>query len=78
MNLIQGEFSEREIWAVLPVGSSKISQLYKVLQDGIDTLHTRHPPHVPAHAFHDNDLDTIKADAESWEVKDGFLCVHKH
>ncbi len=77
MNLIQSEFSEREIRVVLLVGGSKISQLRKVLQDGIDTLHTRCPSRVPAHALHDNNLDMIKAHAESWEVEDGFPCAHR-
>jgi len=77
MNLIYSRFLKREVWAVLPVGSSKISQLRKVLQNGINTLHTCHPPRLPAHALHDSDLLMIKANAESWEVKDGFPCVHK-
>jgi hypothetical protein len=77
MNLIWSGFSECEIQAILPLGGSKISQLRKVLQDDIDMLHTRHPPCVPTHAFHDNDLDMIKVDAESWEVEDGFPCIHK-
>ncbi len=40
-------------------------------------LHTRRPPCIPTHALHDNDLDMIKADAESWEFKDGFPCTHR-
>jgi hypothetical protein len=48
------------------------------LQDGIDIVQIRHPSHVPAHALHDNNLDMIKADVESWEVEDGFPYVHKH
>jgi len=51
--------------------------LRKVLQDGIDTFHTRRRPRVPAHALHDNDLHKIKADAESWEVEDGFPYAHR-
>jgi hypothetical protein len=77
MNLIQSGFSKREIRAIVPVCSSKISQLHKVLQDGINTLHTHYPPCIFAHALHDNDLDTIKANAKSWEVKDGFPCTHR-
>jgi hypothetical protein len=76
MNLIQSGFSKREIRAILPINGSKISRLCKVLQDGIDTLHIRHP-HIPAHALHDNNLDTIKVDAKSWEVEDGFPCTHR-
>jgi hypothetical protein len=64
MNLIWSGFSKCEIQAILPLSGSKISQLRKVLQDGIDMLHTRHPPCVPTHAFHDNDLDMIKVDAK--------------
>ncbi len=78
MNLFQSGFSEREIQAILPVDSSKISRLRKVLQDGIDTFHTRRPLRVPAHAFHDNDLDMIKADVEFWEVEDGFPYARRH
>jgi hypothetical protein len=77
MNMIQSGLSKREIWAIFPVDNSKISQLRKVLQDGIDMPHTHLPPHVLAHALHDNNLDTIKANVESWEVKDDFPCVHK-
>jgi hypothetical protein len=40
-------------------------------------FHTCRPPRVPAHALHDNDLDMIKADAESWEVEDGFPYAHR-
>jgi hypothetical protein len=68
---------ECEIQVVLLVDDSKISRLCKVLQDGIDMLHTRHPSCIPAHALHDNNLDMIKANAESWEVEDGFPCVHR-
>jgi hypothetical protein len=68
-----------ETWDLgLPINSSNINQLRKVLQDGIDTLHICHPPRVPVHALHDNDLDTIKAYAESSEVEDDFPCTHKH
>jgi hypothetical protein len=77
MNMIQSEFLKHEIWAVLPLGGSKINRLHKVLQDGIDMLHTRHPPCIPAHALHDNNLDTIKADVKSWEVKDDFPYAHR-
>jgi hypothetical protein len=38
-------------------------------------LHTRCPPRIPIHALHNNDLDTIKVDVESWEVEDGFPCA---
>jgi hypothetical protein len=41
-------------------------------------LHTRCPPHIPAHAIHDSNLDMIKANAETWEVEDGFPCTHRH
>jgi hypothetical protein len=68
---------KREIQAILPVGNSKISRLCKVLQDGINTLHTRRPPRIPTHALHDNDLDTIKANVESWEVEDSFPYTQK-
>jgi hypothetical protein len=37
---------------------------------------THHPLHIPAHAIHDSDLDTIKANAETWEVKDEFPYTH--
>jgi hypothetical protein len=77
MNMIQSGFSKREIWAILPVNSSKINQLHKVLQDGIDTFHTYCPPRVPAHALHDNNLDTIKIDVEFWEVEDSFPSIHR-
>jgi hypothetical protein len=77
MNLIQNGFSKCEIWAVLPVDGSNLNGLCKVLQDGIDTFHTCHPPRVPIHALHDNDLDMIKADAKSWEVEDGFHYAHR-
>jgi hypothetical protein len=75
VNMIQSGFLEHEIRAVMPVGGSKISQLHKALQDGIDTLHIRRPLCVPTHALHDNDLNMIKVDAESWEGEDGFPCV---
>jgi hypothetical protein len=65
MNLTQNEFSKREIWAILPVGGSRISRLCKVLQNGIDTFHIRHPPHVPIHALYDKNLNTIKVDVKS-------------
>jgi hypothetical protein len=39
-------------------------------------LHTRRPPHIPAHAIHDSNLDAIKVDVKTWEVKDGFPCTH--
>ncbi len=39
-------------------------------------MHTYHPPHIPAHAIHDSDRDVIKANAKTWEVKDGFPCTH--
>jgi hypothetical protein len=78
MNLIQSGFLKCEIQVVLLIGDSKISQLRKVLQDGINTLHTHRPSCISIHALHDNDLDTIKADAESWEVEDGFPCIHRH
>ncbi|CAM6023759.1 unnamed protein product [Sphagnum balticum] len=77
MNLIQSRFLKREIQAVLLVNGSKINRLCKVLQDGIDTLHTHRPLRIPTHALHDNDLDTIKVDAECWEVEDNFPYVHK-
>jgi len=77
MNMIQNGFSKCEIRAILPIDGSKISQLRKVLQDGINMLHTRRPPCIPGHALHDNDLNTIKADAKSWEVKDGFPYTHR-
>lgn len=76
MNMIQSKFSECEIRVVLPIGGSKISRLRKVLQDGIDTLHIHRPLHVPIHALHDDDLDTINADAESCKVEDGFPYAH--
>lgn len=75
--MIQSGFLKREIQAILLISDSKISRLCKVSQDGIDTLHTRHPQRIPTHALHDNDLDTIKANAKSWEVEDSFPYTHK-
>jgi len=39
-------------------------------------LHTQGPPHILVHAIHDSDLDTIKANAKTWEIEDGFPCTH--
>ncbi len=68
---------EHEIWAVLLIDGSKISWLCKVLQDGINMFHTHRPLCVLVHALHDNNLDMIKADAESWEVDDGSPSAHR-
>jgi hypothetical protein len=47
------------------------------LKNGIDMLHTHRPPHIPAHAIHNSDLDAIKVDVDTWEVKDGFPFTHR-
>jgi hypothetical protein len=67
-------YSERK--ANILVDNVKIDQLCNVLKNDINMLHTHRPPHIPIHAIHDNDLDTIKAVAETWEVKHGFPCTH--
>jgi hypothetical protein len=51
--------------------------LCNILNNGIDTLHTRRPRHILVHAIHNSDLDAIKVDAETWEVEDGFPCTHR-
>jgi len=40
-------------------------------------LHTQDPLHILAREIHDSDLDAIKANAETWEIKDGFPCTHR-
>jgi hypothetical protein len=77
INLLQSQYLRREIWAIIPINNIRINRLRNGMKNGIDTLHTRRPPHILAHAIHDNNLDTIKADAETWEVKDGFPCTHR-
>jgi hypothetical protein len=69
---------KREIWAIILVSGTKIDQLHNVLKNDINMLHTRRPPHIPVHAIHDSNLDMIKVDGETWEVKDGFPCTHHH
>ncbi len=76
INLLQSGYLECEIRTIIPVGGTKINWLCNVLTNDINTLHTRHPLHIPAHAIHNNDLDAIKADVETREVKDGFPCTH--
>ena len=77
ISLLQCGLSEIEIRAVIPVGGSKIDRLRKMLHNGIETLHTRRPPRVPAHAVSDECMDRIKSDAMTWEVEDGFSCAHR-
>jgi hypothetical protein len=77
INLLQSEYSEREIQAIIPVDDARIDQLRNVLKNGIDTLHTHHPPHIHVHTIHGNDMDAIKADAKTWEVDDEFPCTHR-
>jgi hypothetical protein len=72
INLFQSEYLECEIRAIIPVDDARIDRLRNVLKNGINTLHTRHPPHIPIHIIHSNDMDAIKADAETWEVEDKF------
>lgn len=76
INLLQSRYSKCEIQAIILVGGAGIDRLHNVLKNDIDTLHTCHPPHIHAHAIHDSDLDAIKANAETWEVEDGFPCTH--
>jgi hypothetical protein len=77
INLLQSGYSKGEIWAIILVDDARINQLRNVLKNGINTLHTRHPPHIPANAIHDSNLEAIKTDAKTWEVKDGFPCTHR-
>ncbi len=77
INLFQSEYLECEIRAIIPVDDARIDRLRNVLKNGINTLHTRHPPHIPIHIIHSNDMDAIKADAETWEVEDKFPWTHR-
>jgi hypothetical protein len=58
--------SEREIRAIIPVGGSRIARLRKVLEFGIETLHTRREPAKPWHAFSEQDIATFKSHCATW------------
>ncbi|XP_078732831.1 uncharacterized protein LOC144947479 isoform X1 [Lampetra fluviatilis] len=77
LQMLQQGLSERVIRAIIPVGGSRIHRLRKVLENGIETLHTRRPPKVPHHALADDDLDAIKENANTWEIEDDFPCSHR-
>ncbi|EEY60620.1 uncharacterized protein PITG_22996 [Phytophthora infestans T30-4] len=51
IQFLQQGLSEREIRAVIPVGGSRIARLRKVLEEGVETLHTRREPQRPWHAL---------------------------
>jgi hypothetical protein len=76
INLLQSEYWKRKIRAIIPIDDARIYRLCNVLKNNINTLHTHHHPHIPARAIHDSDLDAIKANAKTWEVKDAFPCTH--
>jgi hypothetical protein len=78
INLLQNGYSEREIRAIILVSDVRINRLHNVLKNGIDTLHTCHPPHIHVHVIHNSNLDAIKVNAETWEVEDGFPYTHRH
>lgn len=77
MNMVHSGLLECEILTILHVVGSKISRLPKVLTNGINNLHTRHPLCVLAHAILVVDLVVIEANALTWEVEDGCPCAHR-
>ncbi|EEY66671.1 uncharacterized protein PITG_21820 [Phytophthora infestans T30-4] len=77
IQFLQQGLSEREIRAVIPVGSSRIVRLRKVLEEGVETLHTRREPQRPWHALSDDDIAVLKKHCETWILEDGFPCAHR-
>lgn len=76
--LLRQNLSEGVIRAIIPVGGSRVERLRKRLAAGEDvvvdsattataTVRTRPPP---KHALSDDDVATIKADAETWPLQE--------
>lgn len=78
ISLLKLNLSQIVIRAIFPVGGSRAQRLKKVLEDGIETLHTRRQPSQPAHALTDAQLQSFLYDCEqNWVLEDGFPCSHR-
>ncbi|ETI30624.1 hypothetical protein F443_22264 [Phytophthora nicotianae P1569] len=77
MQLPRHGLSERVIRAILPVGGARVGRLRKVLQDGVEILHTRRERPKPAHAFNEMAISVFKQPCTTWILEDGFPCAHR-
>lgn len=78
ISLLKQGLSHVMIRAVLGVGGYRVSRLQKVLDKGIETLHTRRERAKPKHAFTDAEMKTFLDYCEqTWELEDGFPCSHR-
>lgn len=62
---------------MLPVGGYRIDRLKKAIDSEFVNFHTKRKKQVRSNVVTEEQLEFLKADAESWPSEDGSPCAHR-